>query len=251
MPYGKVYLAGSGPGSLDLVTEKAKKLITEVDVILYDELIGDLKEVIEASGVEAVDVGKRAGRHKKKQEETNKLLVEFAKQGKNVLRIKGGDPFVFGRGGEEAEILVENGITFEIVPGITSAIAAPAYAGIPVTHREYDPAVIFLTGKEKKEEQRINWEALAKLNATIVIFMGMSNLKNNAEKLIEHGKNPQTPVAIIEKGCTPEQRVVVGNLSNIAQVAEKEGAKAPAIIVIGEIVNLREKLAPFLVFDKE
>lgn len=249
MPYSKVYLVGSGPGSVDLVTEKAKKLIKEVDIILYDELIGELKEVIEASGVEAIDVGKRAGQHKKKQEETNKLLVEFAKEGKNVLRVKGGDPFVFGRGGEEAEILAENGIYFEIVPGITSPIAAPAYAGIPVTHRKYDPAVVFLTGKEKKEEQRINWEALAKLNATIVILMGMSNLKNNADKLIEYGRNPQTPVAIIEKGCTHEQRVVVGNLSNIAQIAEKEGAKAPAIIVIGEVVNLRAKLSPYLVFD--
>lgn len=249
MPEGKVYIAGSGPGNIELITEKTLKLIDEVDVILYDELIGnELRELIEKSGKEVIDVGKRAGKHKKRQEEINRLLVEYAKRGKKVLRIKGGDPFIFGRGGEEAEILAEAGIKFEIVPGVTSAIAAPAYAGIPVTHRRYDPALVFLTGKEKEKADRTNWEALAKLNATIVILMGVSNLKRNAERLIRHGKNPATPVAVIEKGCTEEQRVVTGRLDNIADIVEKEGIKAPAVIVIGDVVSLREKLLPFLDF---
>lgn len=246
---GKVYIAGSGPGNIELITTKALKLINEVDVILYDELIGEeLRRLIEGSGKEIIDVGKRAGRHKKKQEEINRLLVEYAKKGKKVLRIKGGDPFIFGRGGEEAEVLAEAGIQFEVVPGVTSAIAAPAYAGIPVTHRKYDPALVFLTGKEKEGEDRTNWEALAKLNATIVILMGVSNLRRNAERLIRFGKNPETPVAVIEKGCTKEQRVVTGKLENIADLVEKESIKAPAVIVIGDVVRLREKLLPFLDF---
>jgi uroporphyrin-III C-methyltransferase len=249
LPPGKVFIAGSGPGSFELITKRAIELIEQVDVILFDELIGaELRNIIEKSGKEVVDVGKRAGKHKKKQDETNRLLIEYAKKGKNVLRIKGGDPFIFGRGGEEAEVLAEAGIKFEIVPGVTSAIAAPAYAGIPVTHRGYDPAVVFLTGKEAPGRDRTNWEALAKLNATIVILMGVANLRRNAERLMKHGKSPDTPVAIIEKGCTKEQRVVTGRLRNIADIVEKEGVKAPAVIVIGNVVNLREKLLPFLDF---
>ncbi len=245
---GKVYIVGAGPGGLDLITKKAERVLKEADVILYDELIGeDLKEFLKKTKAELVDVGKRAGRHKKRQEEINRLLVEYAKQGKKVVRLKGGDPFVFGRGGEEAEFLAEHGIPFEVIPGITSAIAVPAYAGIPITHRSFDPAVVFITGREARE--RLNWEALAKLNATIVILMGVSNLRRNVDKLLKHGKDPNTPVAIIEKGCTEEQRVTVAPLKDIADVAEKVGVKAPAVIVIGDVVKLREKLAKFLRFD--
>jgi len=245
---GKVYIVGVGPGNIELLTKKAEKIIQEADVIFHDELIGeDLKKLIRESGAEVIDVGKRAGRHKKKQDEINRLLVEYAKAGKTVVRIKGGDPFIFGRGGEEAEVLAENGIKFEVVPGITSAIAVPACAGIPVTHRGYDPAVVFLTGREAEgREGRINWDALAKLNATIVILMGVSTLRKNAEKLLQHGKSPDTPVAIIENGCTEKQRVVTGTLGSIADIAEREGVKAPAIIVIGDVVRVREKLLPFL-----
>ncbi len=245
---GKVYIVGAGPGGLDLITKKAERVLKEADVILYDELIGeDLKEFLKKTKAELVDVGKRAGRHKKRQEEINRLLVEYAKQGKKVVRLKGGDPFVFGRGGEEAEFLAEHGIPFEVIPGITSAIAVPAYAGIPITHRSFDPAVVFITGREARE--RLNWEALAKLNATIVILMGVSNLRRNVDKLLKHGKDPNTPVAIIEKGCTEEQRVTVAPLKDIADVAERVGVKAPAVIVIGDVVKLREKLAKFLRFD--
>jgi uroporphyrin-III C-methyltransferase len=245
---GKVYLVGAGI-SIELLTKKAERVIREADVILYDELADkELRKLIK-NGAEVIDVGKRAGMHKKRQEEINRLLVRYAKEGKKVVRVKGGDPFIFGRGGEEAEFLAENGVKFEIVSGVTSAIAAPACAGIPITHRRYDPAVVLLTGKEAEGRERINWEALAKLNATIVILMGISRLRENVKKLIHYGKDPETPVAIIENGCTAKQRVIMGTLKNIVDVAERERVKAPAIVVIGKVVRLREKLLPFLSFD--
>ncbi|AKG92369.1 uroporphyrin-III C-methyltransferase [Geoglobus ahangari] len=241
-----VYIVGAGPGEVELLTLKALRLIREADVILYDELIGEeIKELIrKESKAELIDVGKRAGRHKKRQEEINSLLVEYGKTGKKVVRLKGGDPFVFGRGGEEIEALAEHGIDFEVVPGISSAIAGPAYAGIPVTHRRYDPALVLITGKQERE--RLNWNALAKLNATIVILMGVSTLRENVERLLRHGKSPETPVAIIERATTPEQRVVRGRLGDIAEIAEKEGVKAPAVIVIGGVVEVEEKVRNFL-----
>ena len=242
---GKVYIVGAGPGDPDLLTVKALKVLREADVILHDELIGDeIRELLRSMKAELIDVGKRAGKHKMRQDEINELMVKLAKEGKVVVRLKGGDPFVFGRGGEEAEYLAKHRIPFEVVPGITSAIAVPAYAGIPVTHREFDPAVVFITGREWRE--RLNWNALTKLNASIVILMGVSNLENIVKKLLENGKNPKTPVAIIERGCTSEQRVVVSDLENVVDVAKKEGVKAPSVIVIGDIVRLREKLAKFL-----
>ncbi len=241
-----VYIVGAGPGDKELLTLKALRLIREADVILYDELIGEeIRELIEKeSKAVLVDVGKRAGEHKKKQEEINRLLVEYGKKYERVVRLKGGDPFVFGRGGEEIEILAKNGIEFEIVPGISSAIAAPAYAGIPVTHRRFDPALVFITGRQERE--RLNWEALAKLNATLVILMGVSNLRANAEKLIKHGKDPDTPVAIIERGTTEDQRVITGKLSEIAEIAEKENVRAPAIIVIGGVVEIHDIVKDYL-----
>lgn len=242
---GKVYIVGAGPGGIDLLTKRAEKVIMEADVILYDELIGDdIKDLLKKTKAILIDVGKRAGKHKKTQDEINRLLVEYAKQGKKVVRLKGGDPFIFGRGGEEAEFLAEHGIPFEVVPGITSAIAVPAYAGIPITHRAFDPAVVFITGREARE--RLNWEALAKLNATIVVLMGLSTLDKIVNKLIEHGKDPNTPVAVIERGCTRDQRVVVSNLANIVDVVRANDIRGPAIIVIGEVVKLREKLIKFL-----
>lgn len=241
-----VYIIGAGPGKADLLTLRALKRIREADVILYDELIGEeIKELIKReSRAELIDVGKRAGRHKKKQDEINKLLVEYGKTGKKVVRLKGGDPFVFGRGGEEIEVLAEHGIEFEVVPGITSAIAGPAYAGIPVTHRRYDPALVFITGRQERE--RLNWKALAELNATIVILMGVSTLKENVERLLRHGKSPDTPVAIIESATTPGQRVVRGRLGEIVEIAEKAGVKAPAVIVIGNVVEVEEKVRNYI-----
>lgn len=241
-----VFIVGSGPGDPELLTLKALKLIREAEVILYDELIGDeIKELIKKeSKALLVDVGKRAGKHRKKQDEINRLLVEYGKKYEKVVRLKGGDPFVFGRGGEEIEVLAENEIEFEVVPGITSAIAAPAYAGIPVTHRKFDPALVFITGKQERE--RLKWEALAKLNATIVILMGVSNLRENAERLIKHGKHPDTPVAVIESGTTERQRVITGKLSEIADIAERENVKAPAIIVVGKVVEIHHFVRDYL-----
>ncbi|WP_457549368.1 uroporphyrinogen-III C-methyltransferase [Archaeoglobus sp.] len=245
MTVGKVYIVGAGPGDPDLLTVKALKVLREADVILHDELIGDgIKELLRSTKAKLVDVGKRAGKHKMRQDEINELMVKLAREGKVVVRLKGGDPFVFGRGGEEAEYLAKHGIPFEVVPGITSAIAVPAYAGIPITHREFDPAVVFITGREWKE--RLNWKALAELNATIVILMGVSNLENIVKRLLKNGKNPKTPTAIIEKGCTPQQRVVISDLENVVDVAKKDCVKAPAVIVIGDVVRIRKKLAKFL-----
>ena len=178
------------------------------------------------------------------QSEINEVLVQKAKEGKIVVRLKGGDPYVFGRGGEEAEVLVAEGIEFEIVPGITSAIAVPAYAGIPITHRESTSMVTFITGHEDptKEESGLDWETLAKFEGTLVIFMGVKMLRRNTEELMKHGKNPKTPVAVIERGTRPDQRVTVGTLENIANLAEERKVKAPAITVVGDVVNLHKIL---------
>ena len=251
---GIVYLIGAGPGDIELLTLKAVKYIKEADVALVDDLIGEeIKDFIEkeCKVSEIIEVGKREGRHKKTQDEINKLLVKLAKEGKKVARVKGGDPFVFGRGGEEAEFLAKNGVSFVVVPGISSAIAAPAYAGIPLNHRRFSPAVLILTGREResldaKEKERINWEEIAKLDATIVILMGISNLERNVSRLLKGGKHPDTPVAIIEKATTPDQRVVEGKLSNIIEIAKREKVRAPAVIVIGDVVSLRDILRDYV-----
>ncbi|MCS7143783.1 MAG: uroporphyrinogen-III C-methyltransferase [Archaeoglobaceae archaeon] len=235
---GKVYLVGAGPGKKDLLTLKALEVIKKADVILYDDLIGEVVEILKETNAELINVGKRRGIHKFEQEEINKMLLEYAKAGKSVVRLKGGDPFVFGRGGEEVEFLKKSGIEFEYIPGISSAIAVPGKVGIPVTHRKYDPAVVFITGQESKE--RLNWEALAKLNATIVVLMGLSNIEMICKNLIDHGKDPETPVAVIERGYLPEERVIVGRLCDIAEKSRSEGISPPAIIVIGKVVELRE-----------
>jgi len=242
--YGKVYLVGSGPGDPELLTLKARRLIDSAEVIVYDQLPGKAILGSMPESAEKIDVGKYAGNHTMTQSEINEVLVQKAKEGKIVVRLKGGDPYVFGRGGEEAEVLVAEGIEFEIVPGITSAIAVPAYAGIPVTHRESTSMVTFITGHEDptKEESGLDWETLAKFEGTLVIFMGVKRLRRNTEELMKHGKDPKTPVAVIERGTRPDQRVTVGTLENIANLAEERKVKAPAITVIGDVVNLHEIL---------
>jgi uroporphyrin-III C-methyltransferase len=189
---------------------------------------------------EKIDAGKFAGDHRLTQSEINELLVEKAREGKDVVRLKGGDPYLFGRGGEEAERLAEEGIGFEVVPGISSAIAVPAYAGIPVTHREYASMVTFLTGHEDpaKTESALDWKYLASSPGTLVILMGVKRLRRNMEELARNGKNPQTPVAVIEKGTRPDQRVTLGTIADIADIAERAGVKAPAITVVGDVVNV-------------
>jgi uroporphyrin-III C-methyltransferase len=242
---GKVYLVGSGPGDPELLTIKAKRLIESAEVILYDQLPGEAILKMLPESAEKIDVGKYAGNHKLSQWQINELLVKRAKEGKIVVRLKGGDPYLFGRGGEEAQTLAQEGIEVEIVPGITSAIAVPAYAGIPITHRDYASMVTFITGHEdpEKEDTALDWELLARFKGTLVILMGVSMLPRNVKELVKHGKSIDTPVAVIERGTRPDQRVTIGTLADIVGLCKQRKVKAPAITVIGDVVKLHHELA--------
>jgi uroporphyrinogen III methyltransferase/synthase len=242
-----VYLVGAGPGDPGLITVKGKKCIEAADVIIYDYLAPPALLKYARKTAELIYVGKKGGEHTLTQDRINALIVDKAKSGAIVARLKGGDPFIFGRGGEEAEVLVKEGIAFEIVPGVTSAIAAPAYAGIPLTHRKFASTVAFVTGHEDpaKEESSIDWAALAKGIGTLVFFMGVKNLPNIIQHLTEHGKPPDTPVALVRWGTTPQQVTVSGTFENIVQRVKKAGVKAPAIIVVGDVVDLRQTLKWF------
>lgn len=241
---GKVYLVGAGPGDPGLLTLKAKQCIERGDVIVYDYLANRLFLDYARKDAELVYVGKEGGRHTMSQDEINGLIVAKAQQGLNVVRLKGGDPFIFGRGGEEAQEVVKAGIGFEIIPGVTSAIAVPAYAGIPLTHRDYTSTVAFITGHEDptKETSGIAWDKLATGAGTLVFLMGVGNLAKIASSLMEHGRPPETPVAVIRTGTVPDQRTVTGSLKDIAEIAKKEKMRPPAIIVVGEVVSLRDEL---------
>lgn len=240
---GKVYLVGAGPGDPDLITVKGLRCIQEADVILYDRLVNKELLAYAKEGVELINCGKLPDYHLLQQETINRFLIKYAKKGKVVTRLKGGDPFVFGRGGEEAEALAENGIHFEIVPGITAGIAAPAYAGIPVTHREHASSFAIVTGHRKKdEEDNIKWESLAKGIDTLAIYMGVKNLPYIQAKLLEHGKNPETPVALIHWGTLNAQQTAISTLANIIDTAQNEGISNPCMILVGEVVALNEKI---------
>jgi len=242
---GKVYLVGSGPGDPELLTLKAKRLIESAEVILYDQLPGKAILGMLPKSAERIDVGKYAGNHKLSQWQINELLVKRAKEGKIVVRLKGGDPYLFGRGGEEAQALAREDVEVEVVPGITSAIAVPAYAGIPITHRDYASMVTFITGHEDptKENTALDWELLARFEGTLVILMGVSMLERNVKELIKHGKSIDTPVAVIEKGTRPDQKVTVGTLGDIVGLCKQRKVKAPAVTVIGDVVKLHWELA--------
>ncbi|MHB8172327.1 MAG: uroporphyrinogen-III C-methyltransferase [Thermincolia bacterium] len=244
---GHVYLVGAGPGDPGLITVKGLECIKKSDCIVYDRLASPRLLVHAKPEAELVYVGKSPERHTLNQEEINRVLIEKALQGKIVTRLKGGDPFVFGRGGEEAEALIEYGIGFEVVPGITSAIAVPAYAGIPVTHRDFASSFAVMTGNEDptKEDSRFAWDKVATAAGTLVILMGMSNLQQIVDKLIANGRPVDTPVALIRWGTRPEQKTLTGTLEDIADMARAAKFKHPAIIVIGEVVTLREKLKWF------
>ncbi|MEZ4527827.1 MAG: uroporphyrinogen-III C-methyltransferase [Desulfobacterales bacterium] len=239
----KVYLVGAGPGDPGLITVKGRACIENADVIIYDYLAAPALLKYANEKAEMIYVGKKGGDHTLPQEGINALLVEKAKEGRIVTRLKGGDPFVFGRGGEEAEVLIEAGIPFEIVPGVTSAIAAPAYAGIPLTHREYTATVAFVTGHEDptKSESNIDWAALAKIG-TLVFFMGVRNLPHIVTQLTANEMPGETPVALVRWGTTPKQVSLAGTLNNIAEKASAAGMKAPAIIIVGHVVSLRDKM---------
>jgi len=241
---GKVYLVGSGPGDPGLLTLKAKECIEKADVVIYDYLANVVFLDYAKKSAERIYVGKEGGRHTLGQNEINRLIVEKAREGLSVVRLKGGDPFIFGRGGEEAQELVQAGIPFEVVPGVTSAIAVPAYAGIPLTHRDFTATVAFVTGHEDptKETSNIAWDKIATGIGTLVFLMGVGNLSKIAASLMDHGRSPDTPVAVIRAGTVPEQRTVTGSLENIAEMAQKEKIKPPAIIVVGDVVRLRKDL---------
>ncbi|HEX9061781.1 MAG TPA: uroporphyrinogen-III C-methyltransferase, partial [Clostridia bacterium] len=241
---GKVYIMGVGPGDYKLITLKAKECIEKADVIVYDRLISSRIIKLAKENAELIYVGKMPDCHAVPQEGINEILVKKAREGKTVVRVKGGDPFMFGRGGEEAQALVDNGIEFEIIPGVTSAISVPAYAGIPVTHRDFSSSLHIITGHEKpgKESSFIDYEVVSKIEGTLVFLMGVKNLSDICKNLIKYGKDKETPVAVVENGTTPFQRKVLGTLETISQIVIEEGIKSPAVTVIGDVVGLEEKL---------
>ena len=242
---GKVYLVGAGPGDPGLMTVKGKTLLEHADVVIYDALVSP--EILATINPQAIKInaGKRRGRHSKAQSETTTILKEQAQDNAVVVRLKGGDPFVFGRGGEEMNDLIAAGISVEVVPGITSGIAAPAYAGIPVTHRNYSSSVTFVTGHESvgKYRPQVEWQAIAKGSETIVVYMGVYNLPQIIPQLIAGGLSLDTPIALIRWGTTPNQIELVGTLETIVAKIEETGFEAPAIAIIGRVVNLRSLLS--------
>jgi uroporphyrinogen III methyltransferase/synthase len=244
---GKIYLIGAGPGDPGLITVRGRDCISRADVVLYDYLANDELLAHARQGAELIYAGKVGGLHNHAQWQINDLLVEKALQGKVVARLKGGDPFIFGRGGEECEALLAAGIPFEVVPGVTAAVGAAAYAGIPLTHRDVTTSVAFVTGHERlgKEESEIDWEKLSLGSGTVVFYMGVKTLPQIVGNLMAHGRQPSTPVALIRWGTRPEQEVLTGTLDDIVAVANRSGFKAPAIIVVGEVVRLRDRLRWF------
>jgi uroporphyrinogen III methyltransferase/synthase len=240
-----VYLVGAGPGDPGLITIRGKHLLERAEVLIYDYLASKKLLKYVPRDAEFIYAGKRGGvKHTHTQDEINQMLVDRARSGKKVVRLKGGDPFIFGRGGEEIEELVKAGIPFEVVPGVTSATAAATYAGIPITHRQYTSTVAFVTGHEDptKPGSNIAWDKIATGVGTIVIYMGIKNLQAITEKVIKYGRDPHTPVAVVRWASTSEQRTVVGNLENIAEVVRKNNIKPPSLVVIGEVVNLRDTI---------
>jgi uroporphyrinogen III methyltransferase/synthase len=242
---GKVYLVGAGPGDPKLITIRGMEAIRKADVIVYDRLASPRLLTYKKIGAELIFVGKLPDKHMMKQEDINQLLVDLALQGKLVTRLKGGDPSVFGRVGEEAELLADNGITYEIIPGITSAIAVPAYAGIPVTHRDFTSSVAIITGHEypNKTYSKVDWEHLAKATGTMIFLMGVANLEQISRELIRCGKPRNMPVALVRWGTWTEQETLTGTLEDIAEKVKQANFQSPAVIIVGEVVKLREKLA--------
>lgn len=247
MSKGKVYLIGAGPGDPGLITVKAVECIKEADVVVYDYLANKKFLDYAREKAEIIYVGKVGGAHTLPQDKINELIIEKAKKGKIIARLKGGDPFIFGRGGEEAEEIVAAGIDFEVIPGVTAGVAAAAYAGIPLTHRDFTTTVAFITGHEDptKDESNIYWDKISTGIGTLVFYMGIGNLEPNMKKLIENGRSPDTPVALIRWGTTSQQETLVGNVSDIAEKAKQANFKAPAITVVGGVVSLRNKLRWF------
>jgi uroporphyrin-III C-methyltransferase/precorrin-2 dehydrogenase/sirohydrochlorin ferrochelatase len=247
---GEVYLVGAGPGDPDLLTFRALRLMQKADVVVYDNLVS--KPIVDMTrrDAERIFVGKKRDNHTLQQEEINELLVRLAKEGKRVLRLKGGDPFIFGRGGEEIETLAAQGISFQVVPGITAASGVASYAGIPLTHRDHAQSCIFVTGHLKDGTMNLDWDALARPKQTVVVYMGLHGLKTLCFELIKHGMADCTPIALVQQGTTQNQRVFTGTLATLPNIIEREKPQAPTLIIIGGVVSLRDKLAWFYPHSK-
>lgn len=243
--HGEVYLIGGGPGDPDLLTFKALRLMQQADVVVYDRLVS--KEVLELvrRDAERIYAGKEKGEHAIPQEGINELLVRLAKEGKRVCRLKGGDPFIFGRGGEEIETLMEEGVPFQVIPGITAAAGCATYSGFPLTHRDYSQSVTFVTGHLKDGTINLNWSALAQPKQTIVFYMGLHGVKTICEQLVAHGLPASTPAALIQQGTTRYHRTLIGDLATLPGIVEEGNVKAPTLIVVGEVVTLHNKLSWF------
>ncbi|MCQ4145586.1 siroheme synthase CysG [Vogesella sp. AC12] len=244
-PSGAVYLVGAGPGNPDLLTFRALRLMQQADVVLYDNLVApELMELVRRDA-ERIFVGKQRANHTMAQEEINTLLVRLAQEGKRVLRLKGGDPFTFGRGGEEIELLAEHRIPFEVVPGITSASGAAAYAGIPLTHRDHAQAVVFVTGHKKDGSIQLDWPALTRPDQTVVVYMGLAMAAEICDAFIAHGKAATTPAAAVHRATTAQQRTVVGTLASLPAKIAQSGIASPALIIVGDVVALSSRLGWF------
>ncbi len=242
---GEVYVVGAGPGDPELLTLKALQLMQQADVVVYDYLVSDPIMQLVRRDAELICVGKKAGAHSVAQEHTNQLLIDLALSGKKVCRLKGGDPFIFGRGAEEIEVLLPHQIPFQVVPGITAAAGCAAYAGIPLTHRDHAQAVQFVTGHCQKDGQEPDWHSLSRPRQTLVIYMGLMKSSHIQQQLLQAGRAATTPVAILENGTRPEQRVIIGTLAELASLVEQHQVQSPALLVIGEVVSLQHKLAWF------
>lgn len=246
MGYGKVYLVGAGPGDPKLLTLRAVEVLKEADVVIYDRLVN--REILKLApeSAEKIYAGKASGKHTLSQDEINSLIVKAAMDGKTVVRLKGGDPFLFGRGGEEAEALMSGNIAFEVVPGVSSALAAPAYAGIPLTHRDYASSVAIVTGSQAVDAaKRVNWTRLARAVDTIVILMGLEPIDEIAKALMEGGLSQETPVAVIEWGTLDRQRTLISCLADVAEETRRRGLRPPSVIVVGEVAKLGRRLSWF------
>ncbi|MGD9786570.1 MAG: siroheme synthase CysG [Sulfuricellaceae bacterium] len=244
-PQGEVYLVGGGPGNPDLLTFRALRLMQQADVVVYDHLVSPSVLELTRRDADRIYVGKERNAHTMRQEAINELLVKLAKEGKRVLRLKGGDPFIFGRGGEEIETLTANGVQFQVVPGISAALGVSAYAGIPLTHRDYAQSCVFVTGHLKDGNVNLDWDGIARPNQTIVIYMGLQGLPALTQELMKHGLPPTMPAAIVQQGTTHNQKVVTGTLETLPQLAVDAQMKPPTLIIVGEVVKLHDKLKWF------